>query len=184
MAETWYRRPKRLNRWSDTITSDTVETHVNCAKTMVGMAETWYRRPKRLNVGKRKKQTIHVGYGENTSKVGENDGRNGKNVVPEAETAKRRKTEETDHSRRIRWKNVKTGRKRWSEWRKRGAGGRNGYTSENGRNGPFTSDTVETREIWAKTMVGMAKTWCVRPKRLNVGKRKKRAIHVGYGGKT
>ena len=36
----------------------------------------------------------------------------------------RRKTEETDHSRRIRWKNVKTGRKRWSEWRKRGAGGR------------------------------------------------------------
>ena len=27
-----------------------VETHVNCAKTMVGMAETWYRRPKRLNV--------------------------------------------------------------------------------------------------------------------------------------
>ena len=28
-------------------------------------------------------------------------------------------------------------------------------------------------------MVGMAKTWCRRPKRLNVGKRKKRAIHVG-----
>ena len=70
---------------------------------MVGMAETWYRRPKRLNVGKRKKQTIHVGYGENTSKLGENDGWNGRNVVPEAETAE---------------------------------------LVENGRNGPFMSDTV------------------------------------------
>ena len=58
-------------------------------------------------------------------KLGENVGRNGRNVVPEAETAKRRKTEETDTSRRIRWKHVKTGRKRWSECQKRGIGGRN-----------------------------------------------------------
>ena len=36
---------------------------------------------------------------------------------------------------------------------------------ENGRNGPFTSDTVETLVNWANTMVGMAETWYQRPKR-------------------
>ena len=80
---------------------------------------------------------------ETREKLGENDGQNGKNVVPEAETAKHRKMEETNYSRRIRWKHVKN---------------------------------------WAKTMVGMAKTWYRRPKQLNVGKRKKRTIHVEYGG--
>ena len=39
-------------------------------------------------------------------------------MVPEAETAKRRKTEETGHSRRTRWKNVKTGRKHVKNWAK------------------------------------------------------------------
>ena len=53
---------------------------------MVGMAETWYRRPKRISVGKRKKRTVHVGYGGNTCKLGEYDGRNGRNVVGMAET--------------------------------------------------------------------------------------------------
>ena len=101
-------------------------------------------------------------------KLGENDGRNGKNVVPAAEMAKRRKTEETVRSRRIQWEHVKTGRKRWSEWQKRGTGGRNGLTSENGKNGPFTSNTVETLENWANTTVGMAETWYRRPELLNV----------------
>ena len=84
-------------------TSDAVETIVNWANTMVGMAETWYRRPKRLRVGKRKKRSVHAGCGGNTCKLGEYDGRNGRNMVPEAETAE---------------------------------------LVENGRNGPFTSDTV------------------------------------------
>ena len=48
------------------------------------------------------------------------------NVVETEETAKRRKTEEKDHSRRIRWEHVKTGRKRWSECQKHGNRGRNG----------------------------------------------------------
>ena len=87
-------------------TSDEVETLVNWAITMVGMDATWYRRPKRLSVGKRKKRSVHVGYGVNTCKPGEYDGRNGRNVVPEAETAKRRKTQETQRSRRIRWKHL------------------------------------------------------------------------------
>ena len=82
---------------------------------------------------------------ETHEKLGKNDGRNGENMVPEAETAKH-------HG--------------------------------NGRNGPFTSNTVGARENWAKTMIGMAKTWYRRPKWLNVGKRKKQTIHVGYGGNT
>ena len=33
-------------------------------------------------------------------------------------------------------------------------------------------------------MVGMAKTWYRRPKRLSVGKRRKRTVQIRYGGNT
>ena len=39
-------------------------------------------------------------------KLGEYDGRSGRNVVREAETAKCRRTEGTDRSGRIRWKHL------------------------------------------------------------------------------
>src|SRR5664279_181970 len=131
-------------------TEDTVEKPVFWAKTW---AETRKRRTGAKSAGRREKYPTgarHGGYGGKTSFLGENVGRNAKTWNRGEVGRTSRKVPDGRPTRRIRWKNQFSGRKRGPKHENVEPGRSRPDVVKSTRRAPDTEDTVGKPVFWRK----------------------------------